>query len=128
MIDLALGRTDYIEFIADYFGYKGNDLDEWKKDVEPLTNEQIVGIYNILQRHITLTSETKEARLKKMFQYYSDNWETTNAMELSRNFDLVVNDVYQYLSSIDGLEWTADFSEDNYPLNFDSKNNYPFGF
>ena len=114
-------KKQNIEFIAEYFGYEDNDLDEWKKDAEPLTDEQIAGIRNLAQRH-------REAKLEKMFQYYSDNCWTTTAMELVKMFDLTVNDVYQYLSSIDGLEWTADFSEDNYPLNFDSKNNYPFGF
>ena len=122
-----MSRTNHIEFIAEYFGYEDNDLNEWKKDVEPLTNEQIVGIYNVVQRHMALTSGTKEVRLEKMFQYYSNNCWTTNVMELVKMFDLTVNDVYQYLSSIDGLEWTGDFSEDNYPLDFDDTKTRPFG-
>ena len=46
-----MSRTNHIEFIAKYFGYEDNDLDEWQKDVEPLTNEQIVGICNLIKRH-----------------------------------------------------------------------------
>ena len=70
---------------------------------------------------------TKKQNLEKMFQYYSNNCWTTNVMELVKMFDLTVNDVYQYLSSIDGLEWTGDFSEDNCPLDFDDTKTLPFG-
>jgi hypothetical protein len=40
-----------IELIAEYFGYEDNDLDEWKKDAKTLTDEQIVGIRNLVERH-----------------------------------------------------------------------------
>ena len=44
-------KKQNIEFIAEYFGYEDNDLDEWKKDAELLTNEQIAGICNLVKRH-----------------------------------------------------------------------------
>ncbi len=44
-------KKQNIEFIAEYFGYEDDDLDEWKKDADKLTNEQIAGIRNLVKRH-----------------------------------------------------------------------------